>query len=157
MATQFPERVHYHSGGGGDTGVFGYIVLGLIVLGIIVFVIAVIVRVSKMRREEAMKKSGQFPPNPGFPPQQGFAQPGFPAPSGSPQGFAPAGSPPSQGFAQPGSPGFAQPGFAPGYPPSQPSPPSPQQGFPHDRRPPRRQRRDAVRVQAHSSSTPSPA
>ena len=64
MATQFPERVHYHSGGGGDTGVFGYIVVGLLILAIIVFVIVVAVRVSKMRREEAMKNSGQFPPEP---------------------------------------------------------------------------------------------
>lgn len=114
MATQFLERVHYHSGGGGDTGVFGYIVLGLIILGIIVFVVSVIVRVSKMRREEAMKNGGQFPQANFPPPQQNFPPPGPQQPYPPQQGFAPQ----QQGF--PPQPGF--PPQQPGYPPSQPMP-----------------------------------
>jgi hypothetical protein len=123
MATQFPERVHYHSGGGGGDGVFGYIVVGLLILAIIVFVIVVAVRVSKMRREEAMKNSGQFPPAPNLPAQQGFSPPQPPQPYPPQQGFAPQqqGFPPSQ----------------PGYPPSQPMP---QQQYapqgPYGQRPP---------------------
>ena len=90
MATQFPERVHIHTSSGGGDGVFGYIVVGLLILAIIVFVIVVAVRVSKMRREEAMKNGGQFPPPQGF--QQGFP----------PQQSGTAGLPQQQGFAQPG-------------------------------------------------------
>ncbi len=121
MATQFPERVHIHTSSGGGDGVFGYIVVGLLILAIIVFVVVVAVRVSKMRREEALKKSGQFP---AFPPQQGFAPPGPP--------------PPLQGFAQQGyAPPSPQQGFPqqPGYPPAPqqyapPGPSFPQQQLP---------------------------
>ncbi len=63
----FGQRVHIHTSGGGDSGVFGYIVLGLLVLGIIAFVIVVAVKVSKMRREEAARLHAGLPPNPDFP------------------------------------------------------------------------------------------
>ena len=68
---------------------------------LIYFVIVVAVKVAKMRREEAMKQSGQFPPGTTSPPQQGWG----PQPGSAPQaGYVP---PPGPG-AFPQQPGHMQ-------------------------------------------------
>lgn len=102
----FGQRVHIHTSGGGDSGVFGYIVMGLIVLGIIAFIVVVAIKVSKMRREEAARLQAGLPPNPDFPmtPQQvqNYAPP---------QQWAPQQPMPQQGYPQQGypPPGYQQP------------------------------------------------